>query len=53
VTPYTVSLFPGIRQATIEVLRAARRKNMVHSFVDGAPAARFLRHLIRRIERKR
>jgi len=32
--PYSVEKFPRIRKATVDLLRAARRKNMIHSVVE-------------------
>ena len=32
--PYRVEKFPRIRKATVDLLRAARRKNMIHSVVE-------------------
>jgi len=31
---YTIKPFPRIRKATIGVLRAARKKNMIHTLVE-------------------
>ncbi|MCF8223717.1 MAG: 2-oxo acid dehydrogenase subunit E2 [Bacteroidales bacterium] len=31
---YTAEKYPAIRKATVELLRASRRKNMIHSFIE-------------------
>jgi pyruvate/2-oxoglutarate dehydrogenase complex dihydrolipoamide acyltransferase (E2) component len=31
---YTIKKFPRIRQATVDLLKAAKRKNMIHSFIE-------------------
>lgn len=49
--PHTVKKFPRIRKATVDLLTAAKRKNMIHTFIEVDITT--ARSLLRRYKRER